>query len=378
MKVLIVAKGYPTREKPFVQSFIRDEACLLHRQHQVMVLDIQPFKPGLIPALLRPASYPADGFPVERAPYLSVPRHKLPQLTRRGLAARVGDAISRFQPDVLHAHFLYPGILALQEARRIGVPTVLTLHGADWYAALKTPAVKKLAAAVLPQTGRIICVGPGLHRDVVSTFPELSSTAEVVLHGTDYSFFKPATAGKSAAVYPRILCVARFVHKKGLHLLVEAVAGSDKLRNCPLTIIGDITDAAYHREILAQIRDSGLTNISLLPGMGREALREQFYAHDFYVQPSIDEPFGLALLEAIACGLPAVAFRSGGPDVIVTPQNGMLLQKPDAAALRQALEDMCSAWNTFSPAQMHADLADRFSENAKRSRLTSIYESLRA
>ncbi len=376
MKILIAAKGYPTREKPFVQSFIRDEARLLHRKFSVQVLDTQPFKPGLLPALLRAPDYPDDGFRVERAPYLSVPRHKLPQLTRRGLGARVRAAFRRWKPDVLHAHFLYPGILAIQEAHQTGTPTVLTLHGADWYAALRTPAVKKLAADVLPQTGRIICVGPGLHKDVITAFPQFASRTGVVLHGTDYSYFKPPQRVKTVSETPAILCIARFVHKKGLHLLIEAIAGSDLLRTCPLTIVGDITDSAYYGRLLAMIKAEGLSNVRILPGMGREQLREEFYAHDIYVQPSLDEPFGLALLEAIACGLPAIAFRSGGPDVILTEKNGLLLGKPESVSLGQALGQMCEAYPTYAPVEMHTDLQTRFSEEAKLKQLSAIYESL--
>ena len=58
-----------------------------------------------------------------------------------------------------------------------------------------------------------------------------------------------------------------------------------------------------------------------------------------YVQPSRDEPFGMALIEAMACGLPVVASRVAGPSEIVDDgRTGLLVEPGDAAALATAIE----------------------------------------
>lgn len=73
------------------------------------------------------------------------------------------------------------------------------------------------------------------------------------------------------------------------------------------------------------------------------ALQDFYAAADLFVWPAVDEPFGMALLEAQAAGLAVVAGRSRGvPDVVVDQLSGVLVAPDDAAAFAQAITTLCN------------------------------------
>jgi glycogen synthase len=72
--------------------------------------------------------------------------------------------------------------------------------------------------------------------------------------------------------------------------------------------------------------------------------RTLFWAIDIFVQPSVMEGLGVALLEAMACGLPAIASRAGGmAEVIEDRHNGLLVAAADSIALARAVEELAGS-----------------------------------
>ena len=85
-------------------------------------------------------------------------------------------------------------------------------------------------------------------------------------------------------------------------------------------------------------RLTGREGISLLGSVPQERLPELLSDADVVCQPSLVEPFGQALLEAMACGRSVVATRIGGPPEFVPPEAGVLVDPLDVDALARGLE----------------------------------------
>jgi len=376
MKVLILSYLYPVLKKPYQHTFVREEARLVSEFSEVHVVDCMPFKPSLILGKSVATDYLRDDFPVEPVVYFSVPRKRFSSLTSIMLCKKVGRILDALKPDVLHAHFLYPCGLVVQEAIKRNIPIVITIHGVDWYESIKIPSLKNRIDRIMEYSEKVICVGPRLEGDVKKIYPEASEKIQTLLHGIDFNFFKPPAKRTSQREKINVLCVARFVHKKGLHLLVDAVSKSNKLRSdCSFTIVGDKTDKEYFNRIIKQIDVELIDNIFIKEPVGKEELLTLYHQSDFYVQPSLDEPFGLSLLEAIACGLPAVALSSGGPDVIINEKNGILVMSPDN--LRNALEKMSVKWESYQQKQLHESVKSRFESTIKQEKLMNIYDKIK-
>jgi glycosyltransferase involved in cell wall biosynthesis len=107
--------------------------------------------------------------------------------------------------------------------------------------------------------------------------------------------------------------------------------------------------------------------------------RTLFWAIDIFVQPSLMEGLGVALLEAMACGLPVVANRAGGmADVIEDRSNGLLVNAPDAGALAQAIGKLADSPSTRSALgrQARLDAEQHFSLAAMAHRTLALYQSI--
>lgn len=133
---------------------------------------------------------------------------------------------------------------------------------------------------------------------------------------------------------PVLLCVGRLVPEKGTSFLIEAFASLRKRCSCSLVLVGE---GAEREHLESYVCELGLSDVCFAgPRTGSELL--EFYAMaDLYVQPSLCEPWGIVILEAVAAGLPVVAtdccgaaadlLREGENAILVPPGNPEVLEK---------------------------------------------------
>jgi glycosyltransferase involved in cell wall biosynthesis len=126
---------------------------------------------------------------------------------------------------------------------------------------------------------------------------------------------------------------SRMVPSKGLGVMIDAV---DLLHRRHPEVRVELAGDGREREILeGKVRELGMRNVTFL---GWRKLDEVIPSWDIFVQPSLQEPFGLANLEAMREALPVVASRTGGiPEVIVDGSTGILVDPGDARSLAEAL-----------------------------------------
>ncbi|HEX8453259.1 MAG TPA: glycosyltransferase family 4 protein [Longimicrobium sp.] len=130
----------------------------------------------------------------------------------------------------------------------------------------------------------------------------------------------------------RLLFVGQVLPHKGVHTVIEALA----LLEAPatLTIAGD-ADNPYGHELRRRVGELGLEEaVSFRGRVPRAEIVALYHDHDVLVFPSVwNEPFGITILEAMACGLPVVATGTGGSGEIVRDgENALVFAPGDAAA----------------------------------------------
>ena len=147
-------------------------------------------------------------------------------------------------------------------------------------------------------------------------------------YGVDLDFWRPGME-KSEEGTLRFVYAGQLSLRKGIPTLLAAWEAA-ALPDAELELIGSWQLADGKRRTLP----SGVT---CLPPCSPEALRDRYRAGDVFVFPSFFEGFGLVLLEAMACGLPAIATEAtAGPDIL-TPSCGRLIPIGDREALIEAL-----------------------------------------
>jgi glycosyltransferase involved in cell wall biosynthesis len=139
---------------------------------------------------------------------------------------------------------------------------------------------------------------------------------------------------------PVLLYVGRFTEVKRVQLLVRAHARARErfARPAPLVLLGGFPGEWEGEHPLETVRASGDPDVFLAGWRGHEDLPDGLNAADLLVLPSVREQFGAVIVEAMACGLPALAVDAHGPaEIVDAGETGWLVPPDDEAALADAL-----------------------------------------
>lgn len=171
----------------------------------------------------------------------------------------------------------------------------------------------------------------------------------LIPHGVDLERFRPASAEEKAQLRARlglppeailIVFTGRLLRGKGLEHLVDAFdAVALKHAAAELVIVGSGAGQSLSIEQDLRARAGALPSASRIRFVGRvENVEDYLRAADVFAFPSEFEGLGLSLVEAAACGIPAVGSRTGGiVDVIEANNSGLLVEPGNASALAEAL-----------------------------------------
>jgi glycosyltransferase involved in cell wall biosynthesis len=288
VRILLVSQMYPGPDAPDLGTFVAQvERELVARGHQIdrAVLDTR-----------------AGG----KLRYLT--------LARRTLAAD--------RPDVVYAHFLVPaGLIATLAGGR--APLVVTAHGRDVRNIGAIPGAAAATRLVVRRAAAVICVSDYLRRELETKLPEARGKVEVVSSGVDRERFAVTEPPPGP---PGFLCVGALDERKNVVRLADAFA---RLEEGTLTFAGDGPLRA---------RLEGRERVRLLGRVPHDEIPRLLADARVLAQPSLVEPLGQALLEAMACGRSVVATRIGGPPEFVPPEAGVLVDPLDVDALARGLE----------------------------------------
>jgi glycosyltransferase involved in cell wall biosynthesis len=239
----------------------------------------------------------------------------------RGLLRDARAAARRHPPDVVYAHVLVPAGLIASLASR--APLVVTAHGQDVQNIGSIGGVCAATRRVVRRSAAVIVVSDYLRRELEARVPAARGKIEVVDCGVDLDRFR--IEPRAAADGPAFVCIGSLTARKNVLALARAF---ERLGTGTLTFVGD-------GPLRAQLE--GRRGIVLAGRVPHNAIPEWIARADVVCGPSLVEPFGQALLEALACGRPVVATRIGGPPEFVAPGAGLLVDPTDEDALADAL-----------------------------------------
>jgi teichuronic acid biosynthesis glycosyltransferase TuaC len=240
---------------------------------------------------------------------------------------------ARRSPDVVYAHYLLPagGIGALA-ARVAGVPLVLTAHGRDVRNLADRPAVRLATGWAVRQAAAVIAVSGWLRDELHRELPQTRAKTEVIDCGVDLMRFAPidqavarAQLGLDGMPGSVVVFVGGIDERKNVVRLRDAVLG---IPEATLVAVGD---GPLRSELTASDR------IRAVGRVRHDQVALYMAASDVVALPSLVEPFGQVLLEAMAMQRPVLATSVGGPAELVTEESGALADPTDVAAIRAGL-----------------------------------------
>ena len=385
-RVLVIARTFPNSQFPTLGVYtqrLTDASAAVARPTVIAAVPRTP--PGMrwgTFGRFRAVEREQDrgGYRIVHPRILVGPGHRFhaldARLALRGVrrAAHALAAEARF--DVIHAHFIYPdGVIAAQLGQDLGAPVVVSEHSVwrQWFQ--RHPRVHRQVEHALPGIARLTAVSESLRADmesVVAGRVPIDVLPNVV---DDETFFPAPTATLDRN---RLLFVGTKRHVKGLDVLVRALAVLSKTRPAiTLTVVGGAFYRAYardERDVRALVSALGLDDrVRFLGERSASSVADEMRQSAMLVVPSRRETFSLVTAEALACGIPVVATRCGGPEEIVTPDVGRLVAVDDVDALVAGIEAVLDERERFAPAILRESAVSRYGSAIAAERIGTLY-----
>lgn len=378
MFVLMIARGFPTPDNPQWGCFEKDQAeALANLGHKVVVASVDSrfclrfrkigitthqengvtyynsfFIPGVFTKLFgRNANYRVKRWQLQRI-YNNIEK-------------------THGKPDVIYGQFFFNSFIALQIAQTYNIPLVNIEHAArfnekniDKESLFQAQEVYKVSAAN-------IAVSHSLKVSLDSLF-NLNCSVVHNMIGNEFSF-TPDTVRQSDKV--TFVTTGNLIKRKGFDLLPKAF----QLAQLPpdkwqMILIGD---GSEHKNLQEQIDNAGFhDNILLLGTKNKCEIASILNQSDVFALPSRNENFSVAVLEALACGLPVIASICGGIRECIDNRNGLLFEVDDVQGLAQNIKFMFEHYSNYNRQAIADDCMARFSPKVIAGQLTDIFASV--
>lgn len=325
MKLVILTEYYPSAQAPQSGAFIHARARLyVELGHEVVILSVP--QTGLL------AYEKVEGIQAFRSTDLE----------------RARALVESILPDVMAIHFPYRGTFptVLAASLRNEYPLVAWIHG---YETMHTAffgyhhGLNRLLSiphdwlklrylrGFLTRCASVVYVSNWIRHLAERSMRYAHPRSFVIANLVDTQLFAPRTAPRPDGPL-RGVALRSLGPKYGLDIAVRAYAELDMT---DLTIIGSGPLESQLRALIAQVA----SNTTLVTrGFPHQQVPHVLQSYDYFVAPSRNETQGLAMCEAMSCGLPVVATRVGGiPEFVRDGIDGYLVPPEDPKALRAAV-----------------------------------------
>ncbi len=271
------------------------------------------------------------------------------------LPALVG-LVRREKIEIIHAQTRVTQVMAFWLSCITGKAFVSTCHGffrPRWF------------RRTFPCWGRgVIAVSQGVRTHLIKDFKMNPERVHLIPNGIDLSHYPMTDEALrrqkreewSIQGNPVIGIIARLSEVKGIHVLISAMPRvARQLPQAHLYIVGE---GPQEKELKALVERHGVAgHVTFKNAVQRTA--EILPCFDVFVMPSLQEGLGLAVMEAMAAGIPVVASNVGGlPELIKDDETGLLAIAGHTAALSSRLLDMCTNPNRLQMAKAARNLIE--------------------
>lgn len=236
--------------------------------------------------------------------------------------------------DLLHSHGGLIQMAATEVKKTTHLPLVMTAHSTEINRVRPDKLAILMEQNVVDKVDRFIAVSRSIRKELNQTFGVDYNKITVIPNGVDTAVFKHRNADDIRKKYQLdnsfvVLFVGRDDPQKGAKRLVNAVKDLAKqIPDIMLVMVGQ-KDIYFDKRILC------------LPHVSRSELVKLYSLSDVFVLPSIYEPFGIVLIEAMACETACIGMRVGGiPDIIDHGRTGLLVGSNDSTGIFEAISDL--------------------------------------
>jgi N-acetyl-alpha-D-glucosaminyl L-malate synthase BshA len=294
------------------------------------------------------------------------------------LASKQHEVVLREELDLLHVHYAIPHATTAYLAREMlkrarPVQVITTLHGTDITLVGQEASFYAITKFSIEQSDGVTAVSNYLRDETYRAFGCGTCDIRVVPNFVNLQEYRPGEPGCRGKVAPEghkvISHISNFREVKRVKDVIRVFARVRRAMPATLVMIGDGPERVDAEN---EARDLAVTDDVRF--LGRlDSVASLLQASDLFILPSQTESFGLAALEAMACGAPVVASRAGGlPEVIDDGVNGILEPVGSVEAMGRRAVELLRDPQKFSAMRAAAlEKAEQFSADS----IVPMYEA---
>ncbi len=299
------------------------------------------------------------------------------------LASKLAQVAKIQQLDILHVHYAFPHAVSAYLAKQIAADTrlkvVTTLHGTDITVLGQDPTLIDIIRFAINESDMVTAVSQSLIDDTRRTL-QIERSIELAHNFVDERIYFPrevsALRAEFAQPHEKVLMhISNFRPVKRVSDVVDLFTLVRRQMPAKLLFVGEGPELP---KIMARVREAGLAECVYFLGK-QDEVAELISIADLLLLPSEKESFGLAALEAMACGVPVLASNTGGiPELIEHEVSGLMAPVGEISTMARL------ALSLLSDEQRLADMRQaaiararaRFSADAIVRRYEQLYEQV--
>jgi glycosyltransferase involved in cell wall biosynthesis len=238
------------------------------------------------------------------------------------------------RPSLIHAHSVrWAGVAAAKVANRLQLPLVITEHSSAVAEGQIPSWAKDHVSAAFRRADSVIAVSNFLSGRLEEWLGDVHIHVIPNIVDTNFFYRPPTERAHTPSV---VLTVGHLQEEKTVDVLIRAFVHAFGGDPSVILAIGGVGDQLPALRRLAKSLDLD-RQIRFLGVLHREEVRKAMWRADVYACSSSIETFGVALVEAMATGLPVLSTRSGGPSEVVIGGTGWLVPPNDVVSFAQGL-----------------------------------------
>lgn len=382
MHILIIPSAYPTEDAPLRSSFFKEQAIALKESgNDVGVIYSETRRLTKINF----TSLKKNHFQITNQKENGINTFRLHgwnilmMRNRLGIALWIRQSLFLFNkyikkygiPDVIHVHCaLYGGKVAELIKKKYNIPYVVTEHSSLVMNGLVNNYQRKLIKSAYDNANALISVGNRL-KDAMSRYTDGYIYVVPNIVDTTLFFYKNKNR-KDKFVFVSVCILTK---NKNVDLTIKAFANKFKGHSkFKLLIIGDGVEKKNLQFLSKELEVD--EQVEFVGNVGRENVPKYLQSADVFVLPSKYETFGVAYIEALACGLPIITTSCGGPEDFYNESLGYMIPTNDLEKLSVVMENSVDNIEKFNCEEISKYIKSRFSKKVITVELEKVYKSV--
>jgi len=326
-----------------------------------------------------------NGLRVIRSVFLKIPGNEEKNIHRwasgtRRLYKRYAKEFGK--PDLILCHSVtWAGYAASLIREEFGIPYVVVEHR-SFFVWSTEKARRMVKPFYLPffekayrNCSRLVPVSESLLTGLKELMPWIEEKTTVIPNMIREDMFLPPKQIRQVEPFV-FFWAGRLEHVKGIDVLIEAarILKEKGQGNFFIRLAGK---GSLRAELEQLALDSGVSDVlHFLGRISREEMQKEMQMSTCFVLPTRYEAFGAVLIEAMATGLPVIATRSGGPDSIVSPETGILIDTENPEQMAAAMEEIIKRYDDFSAREIREQTLKRYGQTSVMMQYTELFHQL--